>query len=144
MNQMLDLSVSVVQLVFRYRRYIQSSATGTHAVRARTKALMMQKIVEVKERFRIARNCPTAERLRISIWSTMCASNQSHPAGPIFQEGLRHGPSIWGHGCAAESCAVWWIAGAELSVRLCETCCTIPSCGCISSLLVRLTPWQRC
>ena len=48
---------------------------------------MMQKIVEVKERFRMAATRPTAERLRISIWSTMCASNPSHPAGPeVFRK----------------------------------------------------------
>ena len=47
MNQMLDLSVSVVQLVFRYRRYIQKLCHRyPPAVRARTKALMMQKLLK--------------------------------------------------------------------------------------------------
>ena len=55
-NAVLDLAASVVQLRFRYRRYL--SGRGKHQsaeVRARNKMIMLQRIVDTQEKFRKVR-----------------------------------------------------------------------------------------
>eukprot|EP00505_MAST-04D_sp_SCG-Rhode-Island_P002799 Stramenopile-MAST_4_protein_2799 len=60
MNQAINLAVSLVQSMFRHHEYVvKKSHMFPPAVRARTKAMQLMHIHEIKEQFKMVRNTPT-------------------------------------------------------------------------------------